>query len=141
MFKDKFSVVAIKASLVKRVSETLKPLLAVVHLQEEEDSQVKVHQEVEGVEVEVEVEVMALPVIMVMNHLEEQAIKVDFPVKMLLALVEDPLEEDHLMILDIPLVKYAVLHQLDLGDSTELPLNILMSQLHEPWVNSILIEN
>ena len=53
MFKDKFSVVAIKARLVKRVSETLKPLLVVIHLQEEEDSQVKVHQEVEGVEVEV----------------------------------------------------------------------------------------
>ena len=134
MFKDKFSVVAIKARLVKRVSETPKPLLVVVHLLEEEDSQVKVHQEVEGVEVEVEV--MALPVIMVMNHQEEQTIKVDIPVKMLLALVEDLL-----MILDIPLVKYAVLHLLDLGNSTEHPLNILMSQLLEPWVNFILIEN
>ena len=139
MFKDKFSVVAIKARLVKRVSETLKPLLVVIHLQEEEDSQVKVHQEVEGVEVEVEV--MALPVIMAMNHQEEQTIKVDFPVKMLLALVEDPLEEDLLMILDTPLVKYVVLHLLDLRNSTEHPLNILMSQLHEPWVNFILIEN
>ena len=57
---------------------------------------------------------MALPVIMVMNHQEEQTIKVDFPVNMLLDLVEDSLEEDLLMILGIPLVKHAVLHQLGL---------------------------